>query len=98
MGAKKEPTTKEYLTELDIKINKRPTIYQVLSLMLAVGAIGMGILYFMLGNQTSTIKAETTATVTTAISTYQDNEYARWPNRKKSIIDEVLAKLKLMGK
>lgn len=92
--SRKEPTIKETLNTLDSEIKKRPTLLQVVTLILTVAGLGLSILFFMLDTQTNQIKAETKCIVNTALTDYQDKEFARWNNRKKSIIEEILAKVK----
>lgn len=99
---KKEPTTKDLINDLDSKINKRPTMWQVITVILTVAGLGMGGLYFMLRNQTDTLAAKTSEVVVTALANHTVEEYRTWEDRKErledSILTKVLAKLNLFRK
>ena len=88
-------TIKEHITELDKKVEKRPTFMQIIT----ISGIGLTVAIalftfistFLLRNQSSKIAAETKLIVTESINNYSEDENLKWYDRKDNIISEVLA-------
>lgn len=92
-------STSEKIDSLNGEIKRRPTFMQAITIagicISTVVALFTFITGHMLNTQASNISVKTKLVVSEAMDKYAEAEDVKWVNRKKTIVDEVLAFLGL---